>query len=309
MNSLVAEALGAWGLEGAACRLVAARENAVYEVVQGSRRLALRVHRQGYRSDGQLQSELAWMAAVAAGGLSVPDPVPARDGALMCRIGDTQVDVLTWLTGDTMTDALSRGSKQRRADLFHRLGHEMARLHVISDAWTVPDGFERPIWDRDGLLGETPLWDRFWDNPALAPADRDLLLRFRAAAWDRLDGMQSDFGLIHADLVPANVLVDGDDLRLIDFDDGGYGHRLFDVATVLLKHLGAEDHAQLQEALVTGYRTVRPLETEALDLFLALRAATYVGWNITRMSEQDGHARNARFIAALRPLVERCLLS
>jgi Ser/Thr protein kinase RdoA (MazF antagonist) len=105
-----------------------------------------------------------------------------------------------------------------------------------------------------------------------------------------------DYGLIHADLVPANVMVDGGTLQMIDFDDGGFGFRLFDIATALLKHLDAPDYPALRAALVKGYTSARPIDLTALDLFIVLRSATYVGWNITRMHEDDGADRNTRFI-------------
>ena len=40
--------------------------------------------------------------------------------------------------------------------------------------------------------------------------------------------------MIHADLVPENVLVDGDSIRLIDFDDAGFGWHHFEIATALI---------------------------------------------------------------------------
>lgn len=174
----------------------------------------------------------------------------------------------------------------------------MARFHDACDMWRRPDGFTRCAWDVDGLLGAAPLWDRFWDNPALSPQDRDLLMTFRQRAradlTDPAKGL--DYGLIHADLVAANVLVDGSGLHFIDFDDGGYGYRVFDLATALLKHINAPDYCDLRQALINGYDSIRHIDLATLDLFLALRATTYVGWNITRLGEDGGAARNARFI-------------
>lgn len=301
-DQIVKQALALWDMEDAAHRLVAARENAVYEVVLGGRRAALRLHRLGYRTDAELQSELDWMAAIAAGGLSTPAPVPTAQGDLLRHIGDRQVDMLTWLDGDVLADVLAAANSAERRRLFRQLGADMARLHIISDAWTPPDGFVRAAWDRGGLLGEAPLWDRFWENPACEAADRALFSAFRRQALDRLAdiGPTLDYGLIHADLVAANVLVDGDTLRLIDYDDGGYGFRLFDIATALLKHRMAADYAALQDALIEGYQGVRPLDLAELNLFLALRAATYVGWNIARAEESGSAARNDRFLPDLR---------
>lgn len=309
MSEVVAKALALWGMEGAAHRLAAARENAVYEVQTGQSRYALRIHRQGYRSEAELQSELNWMAAACAGGISAPAPIRAKDGAYLHQIDGVSVDLLTWLSGTTLKDALPTLSPADRGTVFFDLGRDMARLHQVSDDWQPPPGFTRPRWDRDGLLGPAPLWDRFWENPDLADADRHLFETFRAAARARLDALEPslDFGLIHADLVPDNVLVDGATLRMIDFDDGGFGYRLFDIATALLKHVAAADYPQLSARLIEGYHTVRPLDVSELDLFRALRAVTYVGWNITRQDEPGGPDRNRRFIATARNLVQAYL--
>ena len=56
-----------------------------------------------------------------------------------------------------------------------------------------------------------------------------------------------------------------------------------------------------------GYLSVRPLDVSALDLFVALRAATYVGWIISRMEESGAEARNIRFVATARELAKTYL--
>ena len=172
----------------------------------------------------------------------------------------------------------------------------MARFHLACDAWDRPSGFKRCLWDAEGLLGDSPRWGRFWDNPTLDVITRDLLTEFRKKARYDLAALSLDTGLIHADLVRENVLLDGDTLRLIDFDDGGFGYRLFDVATALLKNRGEPNYSALQKALLDGYQSVRPLDMEPLDLFLALRAVTYVGWIVPRMEERGAQVRNTRFI-------------
>ena len=296
MNAVVEQALDLWGLHGATYSLVAARENAVFKITSGTESYALRLHRSGYRTDAELRSELQWMNAVCEGGLKVPAPIPSTSHALLHVVDGVQVDVLTWLSGSTLDQTLN--GQINRTDLFERLGKDMAHLHAVSDAWPLPDGFTRCSWNRDGLLGETPLWDCFWENPGLTPEDRALFLAMRDKADTELASLEEtlDYGLIHADLVPANVMIDGDALSLIDFDDGGFGFRLFDIATALLKHLDAPDYLELRAALIKGYTSVRPIDLTALDLFMMLRAATYVGWNITRMLEDGGAIRNARFI-------------
>ena len=309
MNAIVEQALRLWGLEGADYRLIAARENAVYRIDHGGRATALRLHRVGYRSDPELRSELQWMAAVAAGGIGVPAPVPASDGRRLHVVEGVQVDMLTWLNGASLTAVLQDSGATGSAPLFHQLGREMAALHDICDRWTPPEGFTRCAWDRPGLLGEAPLWGRFWDHPMLDAEDRALFRTARQVADANLADIEAglDFGLIHADLVGENVMVDEGRIRMIDFDDGGFGFRLFDIATALVKNLDRPDYPDLKAALIEGYLAVRAIDLSAFDLLLMIRAATYVGWNIERISEDGARARSERVIRTARTLARAYL--
>lgn len=304
MRAIVEQALPLWGFEGARYDLIAARENAVHRISHSGQTAALRVHRKGYRTDAELTSELAWMAAVKQAGISVPAPIPSTLGQMLHIVEGIQVDVLTWLGGTPLADTIAALPAPSRSRIFHDLGRTMAQLHLASDGWAPPRNFTRCRWDADGLVGDRPLWDRFWCAPGLSPEDQALFTCLRGTAHEVLDriGATLDFGLIHADLVSANVLLDGDQLHVIDFDDGGYGYRLLEIATALLKFDGDPDYTDLRRALVQGYQSARPIDLRHLDLFMCLRAASYVGWNITRMAEDGAAARNDRFVATARRL-------
>ena len=303
-DALATEALARWGLEETPVTLVAERENHVFQVVSGTDRFALRLHRQGYCSPAELASELAWMAALGDGGLGVPQPVPTNDGALFCEFEGRLVDMLTWLPGSPLGQTGTPLDVADRTGLFHRLGQSMADLHLVSDNWAPPSGFTRRAWDWDGLVGETPVWGRFWENPTLGPSDKELFEELRDRLRQDLDRLVAtlDYGMIHADLVRENVLVDGGALYLIDFDDSGFGFRLFDLATILLRNRNEPDFSDLKDALIAGYHSRRALDVAALDLFLLIRATTYAGWIVPRMSEPGSAERNNRFIQTIKDL-------
>jgi len=309
MNETVTTALALWGLPKANWKLIAARENQVFRADHNGVSYAVRLHRQGYRTDSELRSELQWMDAVAKEGLNVPAPIISTSNAFLHVVMGTQIDVLTWLGGEPVGATGKDLEITNRTELFTDIGREMARLHEVSDQWSYPEGFTRCSWDRAGLLGNNPLWGRFWENPTLSILDKDLFETVRKRADVELAAIEGsqDYGLIHADLVRENVMVDGGKLQLIDFDDGGFGFRLFDLATTLIKNLAEDDFAELRDALINGYRSVRHIDTSALDLFILLRATSYVGWIIPRMAEEGAQARNARFIITARRLAREYL--
>ncbi|WP_375261971.1 phosphotransferase enzyme family protein [Palleronia sp.] len=310
MSAAVVEAaLALWGLDRASYRLVAERENRVFQIHHAGQRYALRLHRPGYRSDAELISELQMMAAAGRAGLNVPNPVPSAAKELFHVVDGTQIDLLEWLEGEVIGTTTEPLAPAHGSDLFQRIGVETARLHVALDAWTPPAGFTRCHWDRAGLLGDAPLWGRFWDNPTLTPDDRDLFIRLRNRAEAVLAGQGDDldYGLIHADLVRENLMISGDRLQLIDFDDAGFGFRLYELVTTLLKNLGEPHYDALHAALLDGYHSRRSLDLEHLDMFMALRAASYVGWIVPRLEEPGAAARNTRFITTARRLTRAWL--
>jgi Ser/Thr protein kinase RdoA (MazF antagonist) len=173
------------------------------------------------------------------------------------------------------------------------MGRLAATIHNQSERWTPPLGFVRPRLDLDGLLGEGPRWGRFWEHRALEAGERALLL----AARQRLRGLLAAygtppgrFGLIHADLHPDNIVIDGDSLGLIDFDDCAFGWHLYDLASALIEYSDAEDFALLHTALLDGYREHRALSSDCerlLPVFLLLRGMALVGWFHQRPEHAD----------------------
>ncbi|SEP80675.1 homoserine kinase [Thalassovita taeanensis] len=298
-----------WGITPDQITLAARRENTVYRATTPAGRFALRLHRPGYRTEAELTSELQWMAMLNSGGMTVPRPIPSQSGTLIEMVEETPVDLLTWLPGHPAGTAGTLDGIPDRAGFCRQLGQTFAMLHDLSDAWQPPAGFSRPHWNRAGLLGATPLWGRFWDNPDLTQSQRTTLLAVRDRAEACLAALESDldYGLIHADALSENILVEAGTLSLIDFDDGGYGFRDFDLATFLLRFLDAPDYPALRDALLEGYATRRHVDPEQLELFILLRALTYPGWIIPRLAEPGGADRCTRAIRTALPLAEAFL--
>ncbi len=287
-----AEAAAAlWG--GRILRPVAERENAIFELALPGGRAALRLHRRGYQPDPAIRSELWWCSELAVRGLAVPRPVPAPSGDLLAVLpGGRRASVLGWLEGEAMGRAGQPFGQPvpRLLDLHRRLGALIAAVQRATVCLALPPDFTRPRWDRDGFVGEAPLWGRFWDHPALGPADRATLLRARAHLRERLP--DDPLLPIHADVLRENVLVTGERLALIDFDDSGWGLPLYDLGTALSQSVDEPAYADLRAALMEGYGSA---DTEAVEVMVLARCCASVGWMIGRVPPES--PVTARFIA------------
>jgi Ser/Thr protein kinase RdoA (MazF antagonist) len=276
-------------------RLINLSENATYKIEdRGSGRCwALRVHREGYHSQNGIASELAWLQALRRDGVvTTPVPVPGTDGALIQAVGHPamraprNVVLFEWETGEEPSE------KDRLQEKFEVLGAVTARMHRHARSWPRPRAFERHVWDFETSLGEKPHWGRWRDGMGLDLAKEALFARAVALIGRRLErfGKESDrFGLIHSDMRLANLLVDGDAVKVIDFDDCGFSWHLYDAATAV-SFFEHEPHVpDLMAAWVRGYRKVHelPAEDEAeIPTFVMLRRMLLVAW-IGSHSETD----------------------
>jgi Ser/Thr protein kinase RdoA (MazF antagonist) len=290
-------AAAAWGAQ--VVRTLRDRENQVCEcVLPSGGRAALRLHRAGYQSAAAIRSELWWCAGLARAGLPVPAAVPALDGSLLVPLPDGRhASVIAWMAGEALGEAQRPFARPlpEVLDHYHALGTLLSRVHRTTDAMTLPEGFTRRRWDLDGLLGEAPFWGRFWDHPAATPDQRRTLLRARDALRERLTG---DIGLIHADVLRENVLVNGRSLSLIDFDDSGFGFRLYDLGTALVQTVYDPAHAGIRAALMCGYGTT---DTAMVKAFTLARPLASVGWTMPRLHPDDpvhkSHLARATLVA------------
>ena len=151
--------------------------------------------------------------------------------------------------------------------------------------WTLPDGFLRMRWDWETFFGNTMDYGGVsaagcWDMlPAPVRGKFDEIARRMRTAMPGLGSKPDAFGLIHADLHLENALFDGDAVRLIDFDDCGFGHWIYDLAVPLWEYLDRSDYPEFRAALLDGYRERRELPDLAhLDDFIATRHVAFGLW-------------------------------
>jgi Ser/Thr protein kinase RdoA (MazF antagonist) len=287
------QALKSFPVDVEGVELIAHSENVTFRVSVrgGNTDYVLRLHRPGYNSIEELNSERAWTKALKKAGVPVPasllthhrdyfELVDVPNAGKQCYAGMT-----TWFEGSSLSDHLETSSDiVERVRTFHRIGEIAAAIHNQSSRWKEPTDFARRRLDLDGLLGEAPLWGRFWEHADLTSAEVALLLRARegARASLRAYGERPDnFSLIHADLHPDNIVYDGESLALIDFDDSGYGWHMYEFASALIEYRFAPGFGALRDALLEGYRERRPLaaqDADMLPVFLLIRGMAIMGW-------------------------------
>lgn len=286
IGGLLRAALPRWGVsERSELSLLTFSENATFLVTDAAtkRRLVLRVHRPNYCRHAEIISELDWLLSLKTSGvINVAAPIPQLNGERVARLEDeasvTFVVAFEFIAGAEPDSACDLSSWYRR------LGQIAARLHLHSLGWQRPPAFTRKIWTFDTIIGKQALWGDWRSLSQFAPEDISLLEQTEKLLKGQLDeyGCSPErFGLVHCDMRLANLLVDGEKMTVIDFDDCGICWFGWDFATAVSF---IEDDPLLghyQAAWLEGYRSVRPLSRQdeaMLPVLVMLRRLQLSAW-------------------------------
>lgn len=287
MSDLLRRALPLYGLpEDTALTLLNRSENETWRA--GG--LILRLHRQGYHTKPEIASELAWLTALQdLPGLNAVTPIPGAQG-LVTDLDGRFLVAFAPIEGEELQPG------DDLAHWFAPLGEITARLHLHSRNWTPPESFTRKRWDVETILGPQPHWGHWKLAQGLDPKGEALLTRATDALATKLRayGTGTDtFGLIHADLRLANLMVDGDRLTAIDFDDCGFGWWAYDLASALSFIETDPRLPDLIAAWVEGYTRIAPLRPEdraMVPSLIFLRRVLLTAWLATRADSDTADA-------------------
>ena len=290
LSVIAREAASQWGIQVSELELLPLTENIVFSVTDvAGHKYVLRLHRPGYHSFEELYSEQQWTRALRKADIDVPVPIQTRLGSYYCKVNVRNevryCGMLEWVHGNSMASFLEGDvTTEVVRKIFSRIGGLLAKIHNQACGWELPKDFSRHSFNVDGFFGERPFWGRFWDARLADEEQRQWLGEVR----EQLSGVLTRYGecpetysLIHADLHPRNVIVAGEQLHIIDFDDSGFGWHQYDITVALFHYRGHSEFAVMQDALFDGYRKQRRLTDEAIryvPLFLVIRALASIGW-------------------------------
>jgi thiamine kinase-like enzyme len=193
------------------------------------------------------RSECHLLAAVSTAGLA-PE-------VLVC---DPRADLLvTRLVGaETWTRQAARDSANLR-----RIGAALRVLHSLP----LRAGIARVSFAAQARFLE--------DQLGASRSAHAAVRRVAASAFETIAGREQIVALCHNDLHHLNILDDGDRLWLVDWEYGGCGDPLFDIASFLCQH---ESTHEERHVLLSAYAGDASVPIELVEA--ACRAFDYVQW-------------------------------
>ncbi|WP_294379114.1 phosphotransferase enzyme family protein [uncultured Clostridium sp.] len=269
--------------------LIVLSENATYmikEKITGKKDGVLRISKPGYHTLEELQSELQWLQQINDyTPLQVANPIKGINGEYIQIVKGDDGDnyyciVCEYLTGK----APDEGNIDAMKKQFKYLGETTAYLHRQTEIWNGTKHLNRIEMNYDNMIGKYHIWGRWQDYPEMTAEAESLFTKVAAIIKKRLQRYgknENNYGLIHGDLRLANLLIDGEQIKVIDFDDCSFGWHLSDLASALTFMEEKPFVADLINAWLYGYRSVLPFtdtDFEEIDTFIMLRRLQIMGW-------------------------------
>lgn len=287
------------GLDDFSVKLLDYSENATYlvENSETNEKMILRVCRPDYHEKEEIESEVKWLQSIDEHTpIIVSKPIAGSNSEFLQTVtleGDKReyhCVLFTFLDGE-IPDV---DNEEKLIRIFKEIGETTAQFHQhsISNHEKFKK-IKRPIWDYENILGDNPKWGRWQDGRGISTERERLLERVSNTIKSRLEDFgkgPESFGLIHADLRHANLLIDNEKkiVQVIDFDDSGFGWYLYDLATSLSFIEHRSYVPKLIEAWLKGYREIRALskkdENEILT-FIMMRRMQLIAWVGSRDNE------------------------
>ena len=258
-----------WAHDGGHAKFWRASAHFIYFFKHAGQDYVLRFNHADERTAAMIEAELVVVNALAAQGVRVAEPMRSLAGNAVERV-ETEQGVF-----HAVVFAALPGKQLELADLTPAQvacwGQAMGELHNAT-AQISTSG--RPTWKAQlNWVGEILPTEETAAHQTLAALQQQL---------HQLPTKGDTVGLIHYDFELDNLLWDGEQVGIIDFDDSAVYPLVADIAFAL-SDLFDDNPAQVDLAqetfahFVNGYRTARPLPAEELQLIpLFLRVQNLV---------------------------------
>lgn len=248
----------------------------------------LRVNRPGYHTKEELEGELIWIDQLNKDtNIPMAKVYKGKDGSLIQKInfsGTKDIyycSLFSFVKGNTL-----RGLPEDKLEKYmYDIGKVAATLHRHVQNWDKANDLLRFNWDLYDLVGEGSRWGDWSLMKTLTNEQNAIfkeavdIIRRRLAVYGK---NSTNYGLIHSDLNINNILEDDGEIKVLDFDDCGYGWFMYDLSTSVLEY--CSNLEKMSKAWLNGYETVRKLsnsDIEEIPTFLVLRKIVRIGWIAT----------------------------
>lgn len=258
-------------------------ENLTFLIDSGNEKKIFRVNRPDYHTFAELNSEVVWMDMIRKNtNLIVPEVFAGTNKNLIQNIVSEKTGMTYYCSlFSFMSGAIVKNirGKELLRKMFE-IGKITAKLHIFSIKNI--NNLDRFEWNYESLFGENARWGDWRKYKGLTEDNILLIENVLEIIKIRLENFGKSiekYGIIHSDLHLSNIITKGDALKVIDFDDCGYGWYMYDLGCTLVDY--NDGLKELISAWIRGYEKIRKLsyhEKKEIPTFILMRRILRLAW-------------------------------
>ncbi|OKP92667.1 phosphotransferase enzyme family protein [Paenibacillus sp. P32E] len=280
--SIAKEALSNYSITCKSIDFIAQSGNTIYKITDlDNNSYSLRLHiskgdalESFWSKPEVIHSEMIWLHALALDtDLTLPSPYKNTCGEFITNVNNTSCTLLQWVEGEQKPFILT-------IDDAKYIGEMTGKLHRQASNWQIPSLFERPVFDSSRILQSLGKLRERANAGLLHTSDTELLQIAGEQVITMMNSMErtsGNWGMIHADLIPSNIVFHENEARPIDFGACGFGYYLVDLGWTF-----SYIHPSFREQLLKSYSKYHSLPDNYIELlegfFVAAQLETMNFW-------------------------------
>lgn len=217
---------GRFGTKKKGLKLLGDAENFVYEYPCDGQRRILRVTHSSHRTENQIRGEIDWLNYLADNDVPAARAYDSPRGNLVERVEAADGSYFLVVSFE-MAPGRILGPGEWTPELITEWGRIVGMTHRLTLDYPDPgEGLRREHWHQFDYLNVRKYLPE--NDEKIIEKTEGLVARLKKLP---IDG--KTYGLVHTDVHHYNLLVDGDQITLIDFDDAHHTWFAGDIATIL----------------------------------------------------------------------------
>jgi len=252
--------------------------NMVFELLTQDNPIILRISEYTEYKERHVNFELSWLKYLSREITEVIRPILTEKGKLyeIISVGEKSYIVCAFEKAQGRS-VNQNNPNEWNESLFYKLGTTMGSIHKNSTQYTFTDheklSFE---WNKDFAFSSE--FNLLNDSEVLKVWNKII------CELEKLPKTEDSYGIIHNDLHHFNFFIDGDKIKVFDFDDCICSWYSFDIALTLFQFISTISYKEPQvrnvfakkfiAPFLKGYKTQKSLESfwiNKFDLFLRYR--------------------------------------
>ncbi len=203
--------------------------NFIFEAKRSDKSYILRISHSSYRTRDQIKAEIEWIDFLEKKDVRVAMPILSMNNQFVEEISlEDSTSFYTTLFLKVPGETIANNHVLMTPAVIEKWGSILGRLHSLTKEYEPKSSIKRKHWyEKPEIVN---INETLADYPVILEKAKKHIAYIKSLPKD-----QDTYGLIHYDLHEVNLLVDGEDITVIDFDDCQYDYLIADFSSIFFQ--------------------------------------------------------------------------